>query len=79
MIIDIKMAWRNIWRNTRRSILTISAIAFAGVLLIFMLSWQFGSYDTMINASVKIQTTSDSAQSAGALVTTPTVFTKAGL
>ncbi|MBW1785322.1 MAG: ABC transporter permease [Deltaproteobacteria bacterium] len=50
------MAWRNIWRNTRRSILTISAIAFAGVLLIFMLSWQFGSYDTMINASVKIQT-----------------------
>ncbi len=50
------MAWRNIWRNSRRSILTICAIAFASLLLVFMLSWQFGSYDTMINASVKIST-----------------------
>jgi len=54
--IDVKMAWRNIWRNPRRSVLTISAIAFASLLLVFMLSWQFGSYTTMINASVKIQT-----------------------
>jgi len=54
--IDTKMAWRNIWRNTRRSILTICAIAFASLLLVFMLSFQFGSYETMINTSVKIHT-----------------------
>jgi len=54
--IDTKMAWRNIWRNPRRSILTICAVAFASLLLVFMLSWQFGSYDTMINAAVKIHT-----------------------
>ena len=56
MSIDLKMAWRNIWRNPRRTLLTISAVAFASTLLVFMLSFQFGSYDAMINSSVKIQT-----------------------
>ncbi|MCK9275181.1 MAG: FtsX-like permease family protein [Syntrophales bacterium] len=50
------MAWRNIWRHPRRSILTIAAIVFATMLLVFMLSWQFGAYDTMIDATVKIHT-----------------------
>lgn len=56
MNVDVKMAWRNIWRNPRRSILTMTAIAFACLLLVFMLSFQFGSYDTMINSAVKIHT-----------------------
>ncbi len=56
MLLDIKMAWRNIWRNPRRTVLTISAIVFACVSLVFMLSFQFGSYDTIINSSVKINT-----------------------
>jgi len=63
--IDTKMAWRNIWRNPRRTILTIMAIAFACVLLIFMLSFQLGSYETMINASVKIHTCHLQVQASG--------------
>lgn len=53
---DFRMAWRNVWRHTRRTLLTVSAIAFATLLLVFMLSWQFGSYDTMINSAVMVHT-----------------------
>jgi putative ABC transport system permease protein len=52
MPLDSTLAWRNIWRHPRRSLLTMGAIAFACVLLVFMLSFQFGSYDTMIDFAV---------------------------
>ena len=56
MSVELKMAWRNIWRNPRRTLLTIAAIAFASLILVFMLSFQFGCYETMINTCVKIST-----------------------
>ncbi len=53
---DFILALRNLRRNTRRSILSISAIVFATALLIFMLSFQFGVYEDMIDSSVRHST-----------------------
>ena len=37
----IKLAWRNIWRNKKRSIITITAIVIAVFLAVVMRSLQF--------------------------------------
>jgi ABC-type lipoprotein release transport system permease subunit len=48
----IKIAWRNLWRNRRRTILTAVSVVIALSLSLFMRSMQFGSYDQMIEAGV---------------------------
>ena len=40
----IRLAWRNIWRQKRRTLITASAIAAAMLLSLFMRSMQEGSY-----------------------------------
>jgi len=46
-----KLAWRNIWRNKRRTILTFSAISLATGILVFFMALQFSMYDASIRAS----------------------------
>ncbi len=48
----LKIAWRNIWRNKRRSLITMSAIFMAVLLSVFMRSMQKGSYEMMIQGGV---------------------------
>lgn len=51
-----KIAWRNLWRNKRRSMITIASIFLGVVIATVMTSMQIGSYESMINTAVKFNT-----------------------
>ncbi|MBL4806453.1 MAG: ABC transporter permease [Rhodobacteraceae bacterium] len=48
------LAWRNIWRQPIRSALSIISMALTSMLLVFLLSLQFGSYETMKSGSLRL-------------------------
>lgn len=55
-MITLRLAWRNLWRHPRRTWLTVSAIAFSAMLLVFMITLQLGAYDMMIDTSLRVFT-----------------------
>ncbi len=56
MKLILKLAWRNIWRNKRRSFLTLAAISFASFAAIAMRGMQIGTYDVNIKNAVEMFT-----------------------
>jgi len=48
------LAWRNIWRQPIRTTLSLIGMAFTAMLLVFMVSFQFGAYDTMKSSMLRI-------------------------
>jgi ABC-type lipoprotein release transport system permease subunit len=53
MITVLKLAWRNIWRNRRRTTITIASIMFALFFAIIMRAFQIGSYVKMKENAVE--------------------------
>ncbi|MFU8843153.1 MAG: ABC transporter permease [Bacteroidales bacterium] len=52
----LKLSWRNLWRNKRRTLITISSVLFAVLLAIVFDSMERGSYERMIDSMVKLST-----------------------
>jgi len=50
---NLKLAWRNLGRNSKRSLITMASVFFGVILSTLMTSMQHGSYDSMINNVVK--------------------------
>ena len=52
----IHLAWRNLWRNKRRTLIASASVFFAVFFALAMRSMQEGSYDYMVDASVSMYT-----------------------
>ena len=50
---NILLAWRNLWRNKRRTLITVASVFFGVLLSTLMSSMQEGSYSSMIDNIVK--------------------------
>ncbi len=50
----IRIAWRNLWRNKRRTLITISSILFGVLFASMMYSLEEGSYGNMIDNVVRL-------------------------
>ena len=52
--LSIRIGWRNLWRNHRRTWLTAGGIAFSILLVMSFMSLQYGQYEVMINTGTSL-------------------------
>ncbi|SMD33030.1 ABC-type transport system, involved in lipoprotein release, permease component [Reichenbachiella faecimaris] len=52
----ITLAWRNLWRNKKRTFITLASVTFAVVVATMMRGLQLGTYDKMLDDAIKSTT-----------------------
>lgn len=52
----ITLAWRNLWRNKKRTYITLASVTFAVVVATMMRGLQLGTYDKMLDDAIKSST-----------------------
>jgi putative ABC transport system permease protein len=50
------LAWRNVWRNKRRSLITLASLAFALFFALVMRTMRLGTYDQACTSVIKATT-----------------------
>ncbi len=55
-ILFFRLAWRNVWRNKKRTLIACASIFFAVFLAVAMSSMQTGQHEYMINTAVRFST-----------------------
>lgn len=50
---NLKIAWRNLWRNKKRTLITVASLFFGVIISTLMTSMQEGSYSSMVDNVVK--------------------------
>lgn len=50
----IKLAWRNLWRHRRRTLITMGAVVFAIFIITLSRSLQYGSYDALESSAIQM-------------------------
>ena len=53
-LLFVLVAWRNLWRNKRRTWLSVGGIAFSLFLVVTGMAFQTGTYDDMINLGARL-------------------------
>ncbi len=54
MALEVRLAWRNVWRNPRRTVLSVAATVFAVFLVVVSVSMATGSHEKMIEDAVRL-------------------------
>ncbi len=52
----IILSWRNLWRNKKRTYITVASVLFAVIIATFMRGLQLGSYDKIYNDAIRNST-----------------------